>query len=288
MPRRRQAATTVCPEQGLLGLVGTAGDAGRRAKAAHLLQRLGIGERVECRWRRRAERIARRQGEGRQITPLRVLGGEEGWAGGAPLANRRTAVVGDEIAVAVSSADGQDRVGDLLAESDARRPGCPFRNAGEAGLEGCVEARALRRVELGEHAVRGLGDGRTDRNRAIDSALHQIGGSSFDGGQSIEDGEALDGEHAGRHGRIGHIPLDSFESNGIPVEHGIAVRGGDAGQGTRHAQRVTGGIGDGEAEQVVAFDQSDVGELEAAGLASQRRQALSAKGDNCPGRSLAA
>ena len=74
MARRREAAATVGPEEGLLRLVGRAGAAVGRAQALHLVDGIGIGLRVQRRWRRSPELVARGQCERRYVGPLRIGG----------------------------------------------------------------------------------------------------------------------------------------------------------------------------------------------------------------------
>ena len=185
--------------------------------------------------------------------------------GGAPQASLRAAVVGCVVQVTVAGADGQHRHGNAVAKRDAGGLGRAVGDLGQAGAQGRSERTALGRVELVEHAVGGLGGGGIGRDRTSHRALHQEGGGALDGGQAVVDGDALDSQHAGGHGRGGGVALDRLQRGGDPVQHRIGLRLGRAGERAGDGLAVAGGVGDGQADAVVALAQVHAGQLEHAG-----------------------
>ena len=281
--RGRVAARTVGPELGLLGLVGRARAAGGAAQALHFDDGGRVGGRIQAgRWRR-AELVARGQCEGRHLAPLRVLRHAVQRGGGAPLAELGAAVVRDKVQIAVVGPDVDHGARDAVAQGDAGRLGGAVGDGGQAGGERGVELGALAGVEAVEHAVSRLGGSCLGVDCAGDCALHQESRRALDGGQGVVDRNALHGQHAGGHGRVGDVELDGLQRDVDPIQHGIGLHDGAAGQRAGDGLAVAGRIGHPQGDAVVAAGQAHAGQLEHARAAGGAAGRLAEDGDRRTG-----
>ena len=252
VPGRGEAATAIGPKQGLLGLVGGTCAAGGAAQALHLIESCGVLCRVQRGRCRGAELVVAGQHEGGDLGPLPVLRHQEHRSRRTPLAQSGAAVIGQEVEVAVAGANGQHRIGDVLAQRNASGLGGAVRNGGQAGDQRGVECRALGRVELVEDSVGGLGSSRIGRYRARDAALHQEGGCALNGGQRVVDGQTLDRQHASGDRRIRDVALDRLQRNAVPGQHRILLHLCHARERTGQAGGIAGRIGGAQRKRVVA------------------------------------
>ena len=202
---RGVAATAIGPEVRLLGLVCGAAAASGTAQAFNLVQLGGVLCRVQCRRCRGTELIARSQRKRGHLGPLHVLRHQVQRPGGAPLADGGAAAVRNKVEVTVGGADVDDGTRNAVAQRNAGSFGGAVGNGPQAGGQRSVKLGALRRKQRVQHAVGGLGRCGLGVHTARDRALHQEGRCALDGRKGVVHRNALHGQHAGGHGRVGHV-----------------------------------------------------------------------------------
>ena len=233
----------------LLGLAQVLGAARHRRRLRPELVRRRQRERDHVAPVRREERLRRAVGAAQRLPArrivevLRIVHRRVAGVVGV----RRAAVQVAELVGAVGVTDGEHRVAGGVADAGGRGDAGRAVERIEAEIaQRRVEARDLRREQVGERAMRRVADGAgLVRQRALrlwpaqGAAEAGAVGAVIVGGPGVEHAGVGDGERPGRHRRREPDGAHGLEQRGVPAQHRVVCRRrrrrtfGNAGLGGR-------------------------------------------------------